>query len=69
MTSSEYGYEQDHAVRDAAPASDGRSAEARVHDGLTELGGLSGRPLAEHAPVYEALHDELQTVLAEIDGA
>ena len=57
---SEDGYE---------PAADAGSAEARVQGGLTALDGLNSRPLAEHAPAYDALHEDLQAVLAEIDGA
>jgi hypothetical protein len=45
------------------------SAEARVGRALHELDHLGHRPLAEHAPEYERLHDELQAVLSEIDGA
>jgi hypothetical protein len=44
-------------------------AHARVHAALGALEGLDQAPLADHAPRYEALHDELQAVLAEIDGA
>jgi hypothetical protein len=67
--SSEDGYEPDRTVAETAPPNDGSSAESRVHAGLDALDGLSSRPLAEHAPVYAALHEELQSVLAEIDGA
>jgi hypothetical protein len=67
--SSEDGYEPDHTAPEATSPSAGGSAEERVDAGLGALDGLAARPLAEHAPVYEALHEELQAVLAEIDGA
>lgn len=51
-----------------SPVVDG-GAEARVAASLSGLAQLDAQPLAQHAPVYEALHDELQAVLGEIDGA
>jgi hypothetical protein len=36
---------------------------------LDVLDGLSGRPLHEHAEVYQVLHADLQAALAEIDSA
>ncbi len=36
---------------------------------LGRLDGLQGRPLAEHADAYDALHDALRNVLAELDDA
>jgi type III secretory pathway lipoprotein EscJ len=67
--SSEDGYEPDGIAPEAAPLNDGAPADSRVQAGLDALDGLHSQPLAEHAPVYEALHEELQSVLAEIDGA
>ena len=36
---------------------------------LAVLTSLDGRPLDEHADVYQQLHADLQATLAEIDGA
>jgi hypothetical protein len=36
---------------------------------LEVLSTLDGRPLDEHADVYQQLHAELQATLAEIDSA
>jgi hypothetical protein len=40
-----------------------------VADRLRVLDGLRDRPLHEHAEVYQGLHADLQTALAEIDSA
>ena len=68
MTSSETG--------DHAPAHDSeqsvqsvQSVQPRIATALAGLDTLDTRPLGEHVPVYDRLHDELQAVLAEIDGA
>ncbi len=45
------------------------SAPTRIDAARSALDSLPARPLAEHAVVYEGLHEELQAVLAEIDGA
>jgi hypothetical protein len=51
----------------AVPAdSDVRASLGRK---LAVLEDLDGRPLAEHADVYQQLHAELQGTLAEIDSA
>jgi hypothetical protein len=63
------GYEPDRVAAEGAPPNDGTPAESRIQAGLDALDGLSSQPLAEHAPVYASLHEELQSVLAEIDGA
>lgn len=62
-------YEWDDVAREEAAGDTGPSAEVRIRDALSEVDGLDSRPLSEHAPVYDALHEELQVVLAEIDGA
>jgi hypothetical protein len=36
---------------------------------LRVLDGLEKRDLSEHPEVYRALHEDLQSALAEIDGA
>lgn len=55
---------------DTGPAPvDGRPAEEQLRARLRELDGLDARPLEAHAPAYEALHDHLQAVLADIEGA
>jgi hypothetical protein len=43
------------------------TAAASVAD-LGALDSLDSRPLAEHADVYQQIHSELQSALAEIDG-
>jgi hypothetical protein len=49
----------------------GVNAEVDTESGSTadELDGLSGRPLAEHAEVYEHIYGQLQEALAGIDDA
>ncbi|MCW2497134.1 hypothetical protein [Jatrophihabitans sp.] len=42
---------------------------AQLAGRLGVLAELDGRPLAEHADVYQQLHAELQATLAEIDSA
>ena len=59
MTSSDTG---------SVPA-DGGPAEEQLRARLRELDSLDARPLSEHPPEYEALHDHLQAVLADIEGA
>ena len=58
-----------HSDAEPTPPSGSDSAEARVGAGLSALERLDDRPVTEHAPVYEGLHQDLQDVLAEIDGA
>jgi hypothetical protein len=41
--------------------------DAAVAD-LAELESLSARPLAEHADVYQHVHEQLQAALAQLDG-
>lgn len=45
------------------------AATNRVPDLSGVLDGLTGRPLNEHADVYQGLHADLQAALAEIDSA
>jgi hypothetical protein len=40
----------------------------RISAHLGALSSLDSRPLAEHADVYQRVHTELQSALAEIDG-
>ena len=35
---------------------------------IAAVDGLSGRPLAEHADAYDALHIDLKRRLGEVDG-
>jgi hypothetical protein len=69
VTSNDDGYDPDRAAPDVSPPNPAVTAESRIGDGMAALDSLDSRPLAEHAPVYEALHEDLQAVLAEIDGA
>jgi hypothetical protein len=68
--SSEDGYTPDRvAPPDRGAPDSGTPVESRIQGGLDALDDLGSRPLAEHALVYEGLHEQLQSVLAEIDGA
>lgn len=55
---------------DSPPAESpaGTDAVAALKD-TAVLDGIEERPLAEHADVYEALHEQLRAALAEIDNA
>jgi hypothetical protein len=68
MMSSVEGYEPDGEGQRAVVTESG-SAQTRIDAARGALDSLPARPLAEHAGVYEGLHEELQAVLAEIDGA
>lgn len=52
-------------------SSEGRPVDvsAELATRLEVLTTLDGRPLDEHADVYQQLHAELQATLAEIDSA
>lgn len=41
--------------------------EAMVDEAIAGLEGLSGRPLAEHAAVFEEAHAKLRQVLGDLD--
>lgn len=51
------------AAEQAAPIT------TRVADAVRSLDDVAERPLAEHADLYQRVHAELQSALAEIDGA
>ena len=68
MMPSAEGYEPDSEGR-AAVMTEAGPAQTRIDAARGALDSLPARPLADHAEVYEGLHEELQAVLAEIDGA
>lgn len=68
MTTGEHGLQAPAGSAVSEPAA-ADTAEFRLRAALAELDQLAVRPLAEHAPVYETLHDDLQAVLGEIDSA
>lgn len=41
---------------------------AHLQSQLVRLQGLTDRPLAEHAELFDQVHAELQAALAQIDG-
>ena len=60
----------------AAPHQAGASATSPVTTGITSIdsvldlvAGLDSRPVAEHASVFEAAHDELRRVLDDPPAA
>ena len=54
------------AIPDVAPA---ELSTPGLAGRLAVLDRLAERPLHEHAEAYQGLHTDLQTALAEIDGA
>ena len=54
---------------EAAPVDDAAEQSATVTGHLEALADLDGRPLAEHAEIYQRLHTELQQALADIEQA
>jgi hypothetical protein len=57
------------AADEAVPAGGAESSTERIARRLDDLSALEGAPLAAHADLFGALHDELRSALAEIDGA
>jgi hypothetical protein len=54
---------------DISPPPARQSATDRIAAQLEALDTLPGRPLTEHADVYQQVHAELQAALGEIDGS
>jgi hypothetical protein len=44
----------------------GSTGDPRVDEAVATLAALDGRPLEEHPPVLEAVHDRLREVLGEL---
>lgn len=61
------GAEQPHPVTPASAGTGPDTAPTRTAVALSNLSTLSELPLAEHAEVFQLIHGELQSALAEID--
>ncbi len=64
-------YGQDHGrdqSRDDRPAGAPRPPHSSWTERITDLAHLAGRPLADHADTYDALHADLKRRLGEVDG-
>ncbi|MEO8889434.1 MAG: hypothetical protein ABI301_06340 [Jatrophihabitantaceae bacterium] len=55
--------------RESAPSAQATGPAARILAHLDALEGLDSLALAEHADVYQGVHTELQSALAEVDGS
>ena len=50
------------------PADSAPTGHAEVDEVIASLGDLDGRPVDQHAAVFEAAHDRLRTALADAAG-